>query len=951
METRFKPTPAEGNTRFRLAFGARVWWRILPGVVACLVVIGLLQIGVGEPLEHLAYNALFNWRGSIPWGRQVVVIEIDDDSLSELGQMPWSRQRYATLIDRLQPAEPTAIVFDLLLAESSTEDELLAAAMARQGRVVLAETWDESGRSIKPSAVLADAAIAVGHTYRKADSDGIMRVVEPQKRGVTALGVIAAQLYSSAGEPVAFPDLEQPLWINWFAPAREAIRYPFLSVLQGQVSPQAFRNKIVVIGTTLTGGDSLSTPFNRNSPGSGVYLQATLINNLLQQNLLKRPPERWWVLLFLAVPVLGFAFSYWTFELQMVAWLSLCLGWACLSLGLLHLNYWVPTAVPMLLFGLAASLVALAEQLRTNILLRQSEERYALAVHGANEGLWDWDLRANRTYFSSRWQAMLGCPEGMIGDRPQEWFSRVHPEDLPSLKTTLDEYIQGLTSHFEHEHRMAHQDGTYRWMLSRGLAVRNRYGVAERMVGSQTDITKRKRAEEQLRRNAFFDGLTGLPNRAGFLDHLQQSMTRIQKYPMTAFAVFWLDLDQFKVVNNSLGSELGDRLLVAIAQRLSSFLMGDDIIARVGGDEFTILLNQVQETGDALRMAERVQQVLSLPFNLDGREVFITVSIGIALSSTRYTQPDHLLRDADTAMHRAKMLGRARCQVFDRAMHTRMLIRLQLENDLRRAIALGEQDLDGAVDLSGIYQELQLYYQPIIHLRTRQVAGFEALVRWEHPERGFLMPSKFIAMAEETGLIVQMGWWILRQACRQMQQWRSQFPSQAEMAISVNLSSKQFSQAGLTEQVRQILHETELDAAYLKLEMTESTIMDKAASVVNMLWQIRGSGIQLAIDDFGTGYSSLSYLRRFPINTLKIDRSFVSKMGIDSDDSAEIVRTILLLAHNLGLDVTAEGVETQEQAEQLLAMKCEYGQGYFFSKPLDTEAATQFLAKASLEVR
>jgi diguanylate cyclase (GGDEF)-like protein/PAS domain S-box-containing protein len=950
MKNLSKLAPAY-RTNFRLSSSTRFWWRILPSLVAVLLVVSLLQSGFYEPLENLAYSALFSWRGTLPWGDQVVVVEIDEKSLSQLGQLPWSRQHYANFIDRLSVAEPSAIVLDLLLIEPSSADQQLAAAMKQQGRVVLAQTWDEFGNPIAPNPVLADAAIAVGHIYRQADADGITRAIETQKWEVPALGVVAAQLHRSFNSSSfrSSLSLADHLWLNWLAPAREAPHYSFLSVLQGQVPPQVFRNKVVLVGVTAVGTDSINTPFDRNPSSSGVYLQATLTSNLLQQNLLRRPDQqRFWLALFIGVSAVSVVVSRWQFEPQLAVWFGCALGWGFLSLGLLHNEYWIPTAAPMLLFGLIGGAVALAEQIHTNMLLRQSEERYALAVHGANEGLWDWDLRANRIYFSSRWQAMIGHTEE-ISDRPREWFGRVHPEDLVLLKAAIDDHLQGVTDHFEHEHRMIHQDGTYRWMLSRGLAVRDREGKAERMVGSQTDITKRKRAEEQLRHSAFFDGLTGLPNRAGFLEHLQQAMSRIQKYPMTAFAVFWLDLDQFKVVNNSLGSELGDRLLVAIAQRLKAFLVGEDIIARVGGDEFTILLNQIQDVRDATRMAERVQQVLALPFNLDGREVFATVSIGIALSSTRYTEPEHLLRDADTAMHRAKLLGRARYQVFDQAMHTRMLVRLQLENDLRRAIAVGEQELTLAHRSESIFQELQLYYQPIVCLGTGEVRGFEALVRWQHPERGFLLPGKFIAMAEETGLIVQMGWWILRQACQQMRQWRSQFPHQPPLVMSVNLSGKQFSQSGLIEQIRQILEETDLDPASLKLEMTESTVMENAASVVNMLWQIRGLGIQLAIDDFGTGYSSLSYLRRFPINTLKIDRSFVSKMGIANDDCAEIVRTILLLAHNLGLDVTAEGVETQDQADQLLNMRCEYGQGYFFSKPLNAEAATRLLEQGVRE--
>ncbi|NJR59345.1 MAG: EAL domain-containing protein [Cyanobacteria bacterium CRU_2_1] len=640
----------------------------------------------------------------------------------------------------------------------------------------------------------------------------------------------------------------------------------------------------------------------------------------------------WIVLLFVGIGS-GGMLQRLRFRDQLSVLLLLCLGWGLLSLTLVPYGVKIPVVTPILLFGLSGGMVALAEVVRTYLLLRQSEERYALAVRGSSEGLWDWNLRTDRVYFSPRWKEMLGYLEHQLSDSPQEWLSRVHPADLELLKVAIADHLRGNTSHFENEHRLLHQNGTHRWMLSRGLAVRNREGKAERMVGSQTDITSRKQTEEELWRSAFFDKLTNLPNRPGFINYLRQAITRIQHPPMTVFAVLWLDLDRFKVVNNSLGSAIGDRLLIAVSQRLRAFLSSDDVTARMGGDEFAVLLDQVQDANDAIRMAERVQQVLALPFNMDGREVFLTVSIGIALSSTHYTDPEHLLRDADTAMHRAKAHGRARCQVFDKAMRTRMVVKLLLENDLRRAIAQEAYDKT---------HELQLYYQPIVRLVTRQVVGFEALVRWQHPEQGILSPTKFISMAEETGLIIPLSWWVLRAACRQMRQWLQAFPNQPFLTINVNLSTQQFSMSGLTEYICQILEETELDGTNLKLEMTESMVMENAAAIVAVLHQLRSFGIQLAIDDFGTGYSSLSYLARFPINTLKIDRSFVRNIGISSD-SLEIVRTILALAHNLGMDVTAEGVETPEQANQLLGMHCEYGQGYFFAQPLDADAATNFL--------
>ncbi|MBD2460596.1 EAL domain-containing protein [Oscillatoria sp. FACHB-1407] len=657
---------------------------------------------------------------------------------------------------------------------------------------------------------------------------------------------------------------------------------------------------------------------------------------------------------------MGLGFSLWRTSLlrdrRWIDVLLIAIAWCAFSLLAFYTGYWLPVVAPLMVLILTQVVSLITEEYRTLKAtvqhLQQNEERYTLAIQAANQGLWDWHFHNDQFYVSPRWLAMLGCNslqdanEIAISPRTiaqppsialssQAWFSRVHPDDLLSLKEAISLHLEGKTNRFEREYRMRHEDGSYRWVLSQALAVRNNAGEADRLAGCQMDITARKEADDKLHRNAFYDVLTELPNRALFMERLREAIAVTQQYPSVAFAVLWLDLDHFKVVNNSLGGEIGDRLLVAAAQRLRSFLPAENVIARISGDEFVILLNQISDLKDATRTADHVQQLLALPFNLNGHQVYTTASIGIAMSSSLYQRPEHIMRDADTAMHRAKASGRARYQVFDAAMHLRLLERLQLENDLRRAIA-------ATGNPKNEHQELMLHYQPIVSLATGQITGFEALLRWRHPDHGFISPVRFVPMAEETGLIVQLGWWVLREACQQMRSWHLQLGDRKPLTINVNLSSRQFAMSGLTEQTRQILEETQLDPASLKLELTESMVMDNASSVVAVLRQMRSLGIQLAIDDFGTGYSSLSYLPRFPINTLKIDRSFVNKMGA-SNDGLEIVRTILSLAHNLGMDVTAEGVETQEQADQLLLMNCEYGQGYLFSKPLDRESATHLL--------
>jgi diguanylate cyclase (GGDEF)-like protein len=443
------------------------------------------------------------------------------------------------------------------------------------------------------------------------------------------------------------------------------------------------------------------------------------------------------------------------------------------------------------------------------------------------------------------------------------------------------------------------------------------------------DITDRKRAEEQLLHDAFHDALTGLPNRALFMDHVKMAIQRSRRSGNRLFAALFLDLDRFKIINDSLGHMVGDQLLVGIAHRLEACLRPGDTVARLGGDEFTILLEDLASMDDAIEVASRVQEAVSQPFNIGGHEVFTTASIGIALSNTGYERAEDLLRDADTAMYRAKMEGKKRHVVFDKAMHDRAMELLQLETDLRRAITRNEFFLN---------------YQPIVSLETGKVMSFEALVRWRHPERGLVGPGDFIPVAEETGLIIPLGQWVLNEACLQMREWQRHGVADASVTMSVNLSSRQFSQPDLIEQVRGALRESGLRPGNLKLEITESMVMENIDTAIDMLMQLRGLGVGLSIDDFGTGYSSLSYLHRFPIDTLKIDRSFVTQMT-DNSENAEIVRTIVTLARSLDMAVVAEGVETSDQLRQLGDLGCDYGQGYLFSRPVGAGPAAELLTE------
>ncbi len=567
------------------------------------------------------------------------------------------------------------------------------------------------------------------------------------------------------------------------------------------------------------------------------------------------------------------------------------------------------------------------ERQRSETALRESEERYALAVRGASDGIWDWDLRGGRLYLSARWKEMLGYEEEEIGSDPEEWFSRVHPDDLGPLRSALAAHLDGTSRHFEREYRIRSADGEYRWVVTRGLAVIDDNGRPMRMAGSLADITLRRRAEERLLHDAFHDHLTGLPNRTLFLDRVGTSLRQIVRRPARNFAVLFCDLDRFKTVNDSLGHEGGDVLLRGVAECLEELVRPGDTVARLGGDEFGMLVSGVDGAGHATHLAERVHAALRKPLMVLGREVFTSVSIGIVVSSDSYKRPEELLRDADMAMYRAKLEGRSRTEVFDQDMHRAAVALLQLETDLRRAVER---------------HEFVMNYQPIVSLSSGRIMGFEGLVRWAHPTRGLMSPTQFLGVAEETGLIVPIGWWVLEEACRQMGEWQRRYPMTPPLAMSVNVSGRLFSSADMVDRVVAALEAARLDPSSLRLEITETIIMDHGEPVLERLAELRALGVQLHIDDFGTGYSSLAYLQRFRYDTLKIDRSFVGSLTEQGDGGA-IVQTIVALAHLLNMNVIAEGVETVEQFQKLREMRCPQGQGFWFARPLDLAGAEALL--------
>lgn len=557
--------------------------------------------------------------------------------------------------------------------------------------------------------------------------------------------------------------------------------------------------------------------------------------------------------------------------------------------------------------------------------LQESEERFRSAFNHAPigmalvapDGRW---LQVNRSLCE-----ILGYTEGEL--LATNFQSITHPSHLGSLMSHIGQILEGKIATHQLEKRYFHKQGHEVWALV-GISLAQKGETnATRLIFQIQDITDRKRAEEKLLHEAFHDSLTQLPNRAMFTDHLKLALERAGRTDDRLFAVLFIDLDRFKIINDSLGHLIGDKLLIEISQRLKKCLRPGDTVARLGGDEFTILLEELKGEGEAVIVAERIQQEVSKPCLLDGHEAFTTASIGIAFYNANYHEPAALLRDADTAMYQAKEAGKARHVIFDSGMHVHALKRMKLESDMRRALER---------------QEFFLLYQPIISLPTNQLSGFEALIRWQHPEQGLISPMDFIPVAEENGSIVHIGQWVLQEALRQVRQWQEEFAAARNLKISVNLSGKQFTNELLLKQIIATLGQTNFDPRYLKLEITESVVMDNIETAINILKEMRAIGIQLSVDDFGTGYSSLSYLPRLPLTTLKVDRSFVNRM-IENEENKEIVRTIIMLAHNLHLDVTAEGVETAEQAEQLRLLGCEDGQGYFFAKPLDVQSATQLI--------
>jgi PAS domain S-box-containing protein len=589
----------------------------------------------------------------------------------------------------------------------------------------------------------------------------------------------------------------------------------------------------------------------------------------------------------------------------------------------------------------------LLARIRSQLLRQQAgrvqgevEERYALAMLGSNDGLWDWRLDADDLYLSPRWKAVLGFGPHELPDHPASWLDRIHPHDLPKVRHEIDDHLAGATEQFVSEHRMREKTGAFRWVLARAVAVRDSEGHAHRLVGSLTDITSGKLA----------DALTGIPNRMLFFDRLSRLIEHHRRFTDRQYAVIFLDLDHFKLVNDGLGHHVGDQLLVQAARRLESCLRSTDTlarlespaagedstcgstVARLGGDEFAIILEAIHDDADAAIVAERIQTAFSRPFEVAGHPLFTSVSMGIATSRVGYTAPGDVLRDADIAMYRAKAAGRGRWEFFESSMREETLVRLQLETELRHAL-----DRD----------EFLLHFQPIVSLSgSHQVTGVEALIRWQHPERGLVPPDAFVCIAEETGLIVPLGFWALECACRQLAAWRGANPALHALVMSVNVSPRQLMLPDLADRMIEIVGHVGVPATVIELEVTETSVMTDIALAGQTLSRLKAAGFRLAIDDFGTGHSSLSYLQLFPVDRLKLDRCFVQRSQ-SSEEAESIIRTIVTLARELRLEVVAEGITNTVVLAKMRAIECGYGQGTLFSAALPADAIGVLLATSA----
>lgn len=594
-------------------------------------------------------------------------------------------------------------------------------------------------------------------------------------------------------------------------------------------------------------------------------------------------------------------------------------------------NRVIKFVIPILAIGIILNFIARAhrdhlEELRKKQLI-ESELRYSLSIDAVNDGIWDWNFETNRVFYSPRWTEMIGYGQNEISDSPHEWLSRIHPDDLDHIANKLRHFVNdGLREAIDLEFRFRHKNGEYLWVLSRGRAIRNESGSITRVLGSHSDITLRKRAEERLVYDALHDSLTGLANRTLLAERLNQVIKRARKDPDYLYAILFFDLDNFKNINDSLGHDAGDEILKLFTRRVQAIVFDVDTLSRLGGDEFVLLLESLDSPQRPVEIINRIRHALDEPFQVKTRNIHLTASVGVVIGSRDYSSSEEVMRDADIAMYQAKSLGKDTFEIFNVSMREKIMKHLNLERDLRHAVH---------------HKEFTLEYQPIIDLRTTRLLAFEALVRWSHPELGIVFPDEFIQMAEKTGLIIPIGEWVFRNACEQMKKWESIHPSVESLDININVSGKQLNHHKFYETVAEIIDTTGFDPERVNLEITETVILEDNPETLSTLTNLVKMGIKLHLDDFGKGQSYLAYLQKYPLSDIKIDRSFVANLPNSREQG--LIRGIIQLAKALEITTIAEGIESKDQETILKSLECDGGQGFGISMPLSAVAVEHLL--------
>lgn len=893
---------------------------------------------------------IYDWNLAA-WSRapadNIVIVAIDEQSLRELGRWPWSRRLHAQLIRKLGAAGAKGIVLDIVFAEPDASDPAadaeLAVALADSGRVVLPVLGEQNragGQLVEtlPVPALAKAVAGIGHIDVELDSDGIARGVY-LKAGLgspywptLALALLEttdpATRRALHGQRAAETGLSPYVWrrdyrvlIPFAGPPGHFRHFSYSEVLKDAVNPASFRDKYVLVGATASGmDDALPTPVSGSArPMSGVEFNANVLD-ALQRDLTIRPLAPAWSLLLTAVLVLLPLVLYavfppcWTLPLAVLALLPTLAG----SFALLHgACIWFPPAAALLVQCLSYPLWSWKRLLQSIRSLFEEEERAQVTLHSIGDAVITADAKGIVQYLNPVAESMLGGSAVAMRRQPlgaifqvADDRDRYSPVDLVALCLEQSQLIK-----LPEPTILVNSAGREYAIRASAAPMHDQRGRVSGVVIVLGDITETRRLTERMAYQATHDALTDLPNLNLLRDRLKQAIARTQRTGQS-LALLFVDLDHFKKINEGLGHTAGDVLLRVVATRLAGCGRQEDTVVRLGSDEFVCMLEGVHQEGRVADFARKILKVLESPFRIEDHECFVTASIGISLFPKDGEDAETLLKNADTAMHRAKEKGRDNFQFYAHDMHVRTLDRLMMEQDLRHALER---------------QELELFYQPQMDLRERRIIGVEALLRWRHPERGWIAPMDFVPLAEESGLIEMIGEWVLWTACQQAKAWQREGLPVLKMAV--NMSPRQFLQPGLVDMVARILREIDLEPRHLDLEITESLLMKDVESGIATMHALKAIGVRLSIDDFGIGYSSLNYLKRFPIDQLKIDKSFLHEIETSRDDLA-ITLAMIAMAHSMGLTVIAEGVENETQMAFLRANHCDEIQGYHLSCPV-----------------